>query len=780
MSGWQEISAQFYGNRLLFGDPNERGIVAVEIASRTEVEIFKREGGQLSRERRPIALFAIVDDLESLRGFRAPHQVTELKGAFRFRFLVTLPSTDALEALKRHLKNVTSKTSGSSEAPYLLLTDPIEQYLMLTGMTHFIGLEFAELRRLQLNVETYVSSGFEFPSAAREGDRLVAISITDNSGFECVIRGDSMDERAMVTEMVRVIRERDPDVIEGHNLFRFDLEYLEHRARRLGMKLALGRDGSVMYARPSRLQIAERTIAYRRYSVYGRNLVDTWILAQHYDIASRELEGFDLKQLAHHLGIVREGRVYLEPSRISHQFDHAPETVFQSALEEARETRAVAELLSASYFAQAQIFPYSYQNAILRGNATKIDALMMRAYLAQGHSIPAGGEAKAFAGGYTEMRRCGVARNVFHCDVTSLYPSLMLEFGHAPASDMLGVFLKMLGDLRSFRIKSKALARELSGSARRNIEALQQTFKILINSFYGYLGFSMGHFNDFDQASAVTLRGRELIQSAIVELEKRGAQVIEVDTDGIYFVLPNNSDRDAEAEALLGEIAATMPAGIKLEIDGKYAAMFSYKMKNYVLLEASGEMTIRGSGLKSRGLERFQRRFMEEMFLLLMNDRHGELEKLFADYVGRIARHDLGISELMKTETLQDSLDNYREKVGGKRRNAAAAYELAMKSARAYVAGDQISYYVTGRGTKVKVASAAKLAGEYDPGRPDENVEYYQAKLSDLFEKFRVFADRRGLFSASELETNAEPIAPVASDAQQDFFANRPEEVDEK
>jgi len=37
-------------------------------------------------------------------------------------------------------------------------------------------------------------------------------------------------------------------------------------------------------------------------------------------------------------------------------------------------------------------------------------------------------------------------------------------------------------------------------------------------------------------------------------------------------------------------------------------------MKNYVLLEESGEMTIRGSGLRSRGIERFQRRFMEEMF----------------------------------------------------------------------------------------------------------------------------------------------------------------------
>jgi DNA polymerase elongation subunit (family B) len=643
---------------------------------------------------------------------------------------------------------------------------------MLTGMTHFIGMEFAQLRRLQLHIETYISPGFEFASAAREGDRIIAIALADNTGFERVIRGDARgdktDERAMLAEMVRVISERDPDVIEGHNLFRANLEYLEHRARKLGVKLALGRDGSVMYARPARLQIAERTIAYRRFDAYGRNLVDTWILAQHYDIGSRELESFELRELAKHLGVTREGRVYRDAARAGHYFDHEPAALFQSALEEVRETRDVAEALSASYFVQAQIFPYSYQNAILRGNATKIDALMMRAYLAECHSIPAGGEPKAFAGGYTEMRRCGVAGNVFHCDVTSLYPSLMLEFGHAPASDALGAFLKMLSDLRSFRIKSKALARELTGSARRNIEALQQTFKILINSFYGYLGFSMGHFNDFDQASAVTRRGRELIQSAIDELEKRGAKVIEVDTDGIYFVLPGNSDSDAEAAAMLAEIAATMPAGIRLEIDGKYAAMFSYKMKNYVLLDAAGEMTIRGSGLKSRGLERFQRRFMEDMFLLLMTDRHAELQSLFAGYLAKIAAHEIGIDALMKTETLQDSLDNYREKVGGKRRNAAAAYELALKSSRAYVAGDQVSFYVTGRGAKVKVATAAKLASEYDESRPDENIEYYQAKLTDLFEKFRIFAGKPGLFAAAELEkTDAE----VAEASQQDFFA---------
>jgi DNA polymerase, archaea type len=768
MNRYQTISHQFYGNRLLFGDADDAGVVAVEIASRSEVEVFRRaEGGDLRRERRPLRLFALVADRDMLKGLRAPHRVAELEGDFSFRVLVTFDSTEALEATQRHLRQTTGRPPGSSDAPYLILADPVEQYLMLTGTTYFMGMQFSDLRRLQLDIETYTSPGFEFPSAAREGDRVVAIAITDSQGFETVLSGTEMEERAMLAEMVRIVRERDPDVIEGHNFFRFDLEYLEARARRHKIDLALGRDGRGLRARASRMQIAERVIAYRRYDIYGRSIVDTWLLAQHYDIASRELEGFGLKELAQHFAIAREGRVYLDPSRISYHFDHQPQELLSYALDDTRETGALAEMLAPSYFVQAQIFPYSYQNALLRGNATKIDALLMRAYLAQGHSIPQPKDPTEVAGGHTDMRRCGVARNVLHCDVTSLYPSLMLEGRHEPDNDRLGVFLRILSDLRSFRVQAKAAVRELEGNERRNLEALQQTFKILINSFYGYLGFSLGHFNDFAQANAVTRRGRELIQRAISELEERGAQVIEVDTDGIYFVAPFALEDDKAADRLIDEIGQAMPAGIRLEIDGRYPAMLSYKMKNYVLLDDRGEMTIRGSGLKSRGLELFQRRFMEEFFELLLTDRREEIAELYDDYRRRIERHEIGIAGLMKTETLQDSPEAYRDKIGGKRRNVSASYELALKAQRRYLSGDQISYYVTGRGAKVKVALTAKMASEYDAGNPDENVEYYQAKLADLYEKFRPFAERPGLFEPKELEP-----PPEAASGQQDLFGD--------
>ena len=333
------------------------------------------------------------------------------------------------------------------------------------------------------------------------------------------------------------------------------------------------------------MQIAERSIAYRRYDIPGRNIIDTWILAQHYDISSRELESLGLKQLAQHFGLARKDRVYIDASQISHYFEHEPEKLYEYALDDARETRALAETLSPSYFVQAQIFPYSYQNAVLRGNATKIDALMLRAYLAAGHSIPgpAGAERGCRRLHRGSPMRCRARRAALRRDV-----AVSVADAAVPACARRRPPRRVPQDCSATCAASACRPRRRRanspGANARNADALQLTFKILINSFYGYLGFSLGHFNDFAEANAVTRRGRDLIQRAVAELEDRGAQVIEVDTDGIYFVPPPDAPTTRKTRrALLEQVGAIMPEGIKLELDGRYAAMFSYKMKNYVL-----------------------------------------------------------------------------------------------------------------------------------------------------------------------------------------------------
>ncbi len=724
---------------LLFGADPMAGLVAVEHIEGGDgdsMALFARRDGVVRTET-PFRPFLFLRDKALLGDLPGSGIARELQGGLPLGWRVDFPTWKACQKARAWLGKTTGKTAGDPEAPYFLLNDPVQQYLMESGRTLFKDLRFDDLRRLQVDIECLTSEGFEFCNPEREGDRIIAIALADNTGWDTVLSGAVMDERMLLQEFLSIVRERDPDVIEGHNIFNFDLPYLQARARRWGIQLALGRDGSAPATRPGRFTAGERTIAYTRFDVFGRHVVDTLFLVHAYDVTHRSLEGHGLKEAARHFGLSRPGRTYVDGSEIPRVFRADPDRLLRYAKDDVRETEALGRLLSQSAFAQARMVPLSYQNICVRGNAARIDALLLREYLRRGHSLPLPDKARPFAGGYADMHIQGVVRNVHHCDVRSLYPSLMLARRIGPRHDPLGVFLHLLERLRTFRLEAKAAAQAARAEAERlHHEALQTTFKVLINSFYGYLGFDQARFGDFDAAERVAAEGRDLLRFMIQWLEQHGARPVEMDTDGIYFVPPDFAGAAAR-DAFRRSFEEALPAGIEVEFDGEYDAMFSYKVKNYALLESGGGIVIKGAALKSRGLEPFQRQFLREMIRLRLEGREDELPALKTRYGEEIAGRRWPVAMLAKTETLQDSPATYAAKVGAKGRGRNAAYELALASGREYRAGDQISYYVTGTRKTVPVHSSAKRVSAWDPDRRDENVAYYQAKLDALYEKFR-------------------------------------------
>ena len=668
----------FEDNALLFGHDSEPGIVAAHFDGVSRVTLYLRQADG-----------STATGTESFRPFlwaagsppagAVPSaEILPLDGGLPFDHLVTFETWSALATARAVLK--------TAAYPVFSLGDPIQQYLLATGKTLFKGLEWTQLRRLRIAIDAD------------------SIHLGDSTGWSRTLG------RSELETLTSLIRQRDPDVIEGHDLFKKILPALAARARNAKVKLSWGRDGSLLTSRPSRIQVAEKTIAYPKYEAAGRHFVDTFLLAQFYDVTARILETYDLPDIAAHL--------------------HIPAG---SVLEQ---VSALSEALCASYFVQAKIFPYNYQDVIVRGSATKADALFLREYLRRRHSLPDLPVPRPFEGGYTDIFFTGVARNVWHCDVASLYPSLMLQFGCFPASDRLGLFRGILTDLRAFRLQAKQQMRAAATPASSaSLQALQTTFKILINAMYGYLGFSQARFADYDAAADVTARGRALLREMVARLEALGAKVIEIDTDGIYFVPP------ADAGDLHARLAEILPSGIEVEFDEQYDAMFSYKAKNYALLGKDGLLILRGGALRSRGLEKFQRLFMEQAILLLMGGRSSEVDALRADFESKIRNRQWPIEWLAKTDTLQDSLAQYAKKIEGSSRNRAAAYELALKSPRKHEPGDQVTYYITGSKKNVSAYENARLAADWDPANRDENVEYYAAKLQDLVKKFAPFVD---------------------------------------
>jgi len=717
---------EFEKNTLLFGADSTPRIVAIELGETGTVKVYRREkGGSTVADVEPFHPFVWADSDVVDLGIESEKLQSDLK----YGWLITVDSWKELIALRNGLKN--------AGRDFFAFTDPVQHYLTATGRTLFKELEFEELKRMQVEVLPFEGAvaGDGDPG---NNDHIMSIALSDNRGWEelIVVDPNNIDEseRNALRRLTALIKERDPDVIEGHNLFRFDLPYLVDRANKLKTKLDWGRSGGFLRSRPSRLQIAEKTIDYPKFTIGGRHFVDTFLLAQFYDVGMRSLAGFERADIARHFDLCdSEDISTLTGKELQRAYLDDSESFRRRALCGVRETRALSDLLSPSYFIQAQIFPYNYQDVIVRGNATRINALFLREYFRRRHSIPELPMVRAFEGGYTDIFFTGVAREVWHCDIASLYPSVMLQFDCFPATDQLQIFRHLLTDLRTFRLEAKAKMRaEKDPAKQHHLQALQNTFKILLNSFYGYLGFAQGHFADFDAAARVTQIGRDLLKKMIVWLNAHDAQVIEVDTDGIYFVPPENIDLDD----LQKNLAKELPPGIDVEIDEQFDAMFSYKAKNYALLTNDGDVIIKGGALKSRGLEKFQRVFLEEMIRLIMQGKPEAVGDLRNQFERKIRNREWKIDMLMKTDTLQDSLDKYRAKIAGSARNRAAAYELALASGRNYKPGDQISYYVKATPKKVPAYEAAKLASEFDPQNRDENVDYYIAKLDDLVKKF--------------------------------------------
>src|SRR2546427_10667648 len=99
----------------------------------------------------------------------------------------------------------------------------------------------------------------------------------------------------------------------------------------------------------------------------------------------------------------------------------------------------------------------------------------------------------------------------------------MLARGIGPAADEAGIFLELLRHLPEMRVTAKRGAGQAATALeRQHHAALAQSFKILINAFYGYLAFSSGHWNDFAAADRVTTHGREVVTGIIDRLTALG------------------------------------------------------------------------------------------------------------------------------------------------------------------------------------------------------------------------------------------------------------------
>lgn len=174
-----------------------------------------------------------------------------------------------------------------------------------------------------------------------------------------------------------------------------------------------------------------------------------------------------------------------------------------------------------------------------------------------------------------------------HWDISSFYPSIMVEHNIAPAHINKGVFVNLLRWLRDTRIAAKHSNEEFIDGIPKDILAL--VLKIVINSIYGKMGDQYSDIYDRLAVLNVTINGQLMIMMLCEELELNGIEVISANTDGIVVKILRSQ------KALFDDIADRWKKLTKFGADSEeYKSYICSNINNYCIEELNGKRSYKG------------------------------------------------------------------------------------------------------------------------------------------------------------------------------------------
>src|SRR5260370_26188256 len=136
------------------------------------------------------------------------------------------------------------------------------------------------------------------------------VSLGGGRGGQDWFHTGSFSEAGLIERFVEEVQTHDPDVLENHNIFAFDLSFLVKRAARLGVRLALGRDGSEPRLETDIFDNGERAEPFLRWRVAGREVIDTQHAVRRFSAAAPDMRRHGLKDAARPLGVARRAPEY--------------------------------------------------------------------------------------------------------------------------------------------------------------------------------------------------------------------------------------------------------------------------------------------------------------------------------------------------------------------------------------------------------------------------------------------------------------------------------------
>ncbi len=495
-----------YSNDLIYGVNKLERVVSCEVKGDEFILFVEPEDGNPQMRVVPANYWVITNK-------RISSKQDELDGNQFYKYLAQFNDPQELSNLVGKLYQ--------KRLDFYRIWDQSESNLVFHGITYFKGMKPKDVSILSFDIET---TGLTHD----ENSKVLLISNTFRRGGETVKRlfayDDYDSEADMFNDWCKFVRDHNPAILCGHNIFGYDLPYIKFCADRAGAVLSLGRDGSnlTFNKKSSKKRASPSDIEYFNAQVYGREIVDTMFLAMTYDFA-KKYTSYGLKSIIKQEDLEKKDRVFYDAGLIRYKYKDPEEwaKIKAYAIDDADDALALFDLMIPAYFYFTQSVSKTLQQIVNSATGSQINNMMVRSYLQIGHSIAKTDEVEEFEGAIS-FGVPGVYKNALKVDVSSLYPSVIRHYKiESKRKDPLGHFLQLVEIFTLERLRNKALAEKTNETYFKD---LQESQKIFINSAYGLLGTPGLNYNYSEGAAKVTRLGREVLEKAVVHATGQDVQ----------------------------------------------------------------------------------------------------------------------------------------------------------------------------------------------------------------------------------------------------------------
>ncbi len=599
------------------------------------------------------------------------------------------------------------------------------------------------LRRLAFDTEVYNPAGAPRPSK----DPVIMFSFSDSGGGRGVVtfKEDHKDyievvqsEKELLERFFALLEEKGADILYGYNTTNFDLPYMAERARKLGIPLALGRDGSSF-------RLVKKGFI-NPLEVRGRVHIDLYPVMKFFGFTGLiRTDDYTLKNV--YSTVTGKPATKIDRLDIWRQWDSGDISALTDyALADALATMELGEiafplLSELSTITRMPIFDTAYATS-----GQLVESLLMSEAASRNMVIPPRPSGSAvharmdnpIQGAYVKLPAPGIYDNIAVFDFRGLYPSIICSYNIDPFTldregdsflsptnakflkspkGLIPIVLDSLIDRRVV-IKRQLKSADKDSEEYRRLSARSHALKILANSFYGYLGYARSRWYSRKCAESVTAWGRMHIQEAEKKAVEAGFTVLYMDTDSLFLLLGEKTRDDALH--FLQEINRSLPEKMELELEGFYSrGVFVSKKaeekgakKKYALLGDDGRIKIRGFELVRRDWSAVakdtQRSVLEAILKEGSKDRAVSIVREVVDSLrsGEVPLERLAIYTQIKKEP--DKYDILSPEISAARKARAKGKPIER--------GSIIGYVITRNGKSIsEKAEPLEFAQDYDP-----------------------------------------------------------------